>query len=266
MATRIDVTLEGLSQLQERIDRRQLEGEDWVVIGALVSARIARTVARQARLKAKAARQAAQEKARQSEAGPVNGLGHSPEAEDTAATGESGESTFPGEEASGRGEPACADSTEQDPPKKGHGRNGAGAFLNATKSVHALADGILGAICALCGVGRVFRYRDKVILRVVGQPIFAAVRHHFEQGRCRLCGAIFTAEGGEQVLRGGVGTSYILYDWSACAMLGGRVAGGVAAPGSHGSRRDSLPSPGSSHQPVSTSEPIASGRTDRALG
>jgi len=68
-------------------------------------------------------------------------------------------------------------------------------------------------------VGRVFRYRDKVIIRVVGQPMFAAVRHHFEQGRCRLCGAIVTAEGSEQLLRGGVGTSYILYDWSACAML-----------------------------------------------
>jgi hypothetical protein len=29
----------------------------------------------------------------------------------------------------------------------------------------------------------------------------------------------------------------------------GWVAGGIAAPGSRGSRRDSLPSPGSSHQP-----------------
>ena len=66
---------------------------------------------------------------------------------------------------------------------------------------------------------RVFRYRDKVIIRVVGQPMFAAVRHVFEQGRCRLCGAIFTAQGSEQVLRAGVGTGYILYDWSACAML-----------------------------------------------
>ena len=34
-----------------------------------------------------------------------------------------------------------------------------------------------------------------------------------------------------------------------------RVAGGIAAPGSLGSRRDSLPSPGSSHQLVSTSGP-----------
>src|SRR6266540_5889 len=45
----------------------------------------------------------------------------------------------------------------------------------------------------------------------------------------------------------------------------GRVAGGIAAPGSHRSRRDSLPSPGSSHQPIRTHEPIANGRTGRVL-
>ena|SRR5665213_313101 len=33
-----------------------------------------------------------------------------------------------------------------------------------------------------------------------------------------------------------------------CNRESGRVAGGIAAPGSHRSRRDSLPSPGSSHQ------------------
>ena len=41
-------------------------------------------------------------------------------------------------------------------------------------------------------------------------------------------------------------------------------AGGISAPGSHGSRRDSLPSPGSSHRPVSTCGPRASARTGRA--
>ena len=45
----------------------------------------------------------------------------------------------------------------------------------------------------------------------------------------------------------------------------GRVAGGVAAPGSLGSRRDGLPSPGSSHQLFSTRGSTASGRTGRAL-
>jgi transposase len=214
-ATRVDVTLEGLRQLRERIDRQQLAGDDWVVVGALVSALIARTEARQARLRAKADQQAAQEKAKQ-----TADVGRSPDAEASAAAGESSEPAPEGHEPErGHGEPAGADSTEQDRPKKGHGRNGAGAFSHATNHLHALAAGIIGAICALCGVGRVFRYRDKVIIRVVGQPIFAVERHHFEQGRCRLCGAIFTAEGRERVLRGGVGTSYILYDWSACAML-----------------------------------------------
>lgn len=121
--------------------------------------------------------------------------------------------------AAGHSEPAHADSTQQEPPKKGHGRNGADAFTNATMHRHALAAGIVGALCALCAVGRVFAYRDQVIVRVIGQSLFAAQRHHFEQGRCRLCGAIFTAQGRELVLHGGVGRSYILYDWSACATL-----------------------------------------------
>lgn len=218
MATRIDVTLDGLHQLQERIDRRQLERDDWVIVGTLVSRFIARTEAQQARLKAEAERQAAQDNAKQTATEPIPDVDDSPEAEDAAVKGESSEPTP--ERPVGHGEPpADAGSTGQDPPKKGHGRNGADAFRQATSHVSALAAGIIGALCALCGVGRVFRYRDKVIIRVVGQPLFAAVRHVFEQGRCRLCGAIFTAEGSEQVRQRGVGTSYILYDWSACAML-----------------------------------------------
>jgi transposase len=225
MATRIDITLAGLQQLRERIDRQRLEAGDWAVVGALVSMLIARTEARQDRLRAKAASQAAQEEAKQAESGPADGVGpgHSPDARDTAATEESSEPAIPSEAApegaAGPGEPTSTDSTEPEPPQKGHGRNGADAFTTAAKYVHGLAAGIIGALCALCRVGRVFPYRDKVIIRVVGQSLFAAQRHHFEQGRCRLCGAIFTAEGRELVVQGGIGTSYITYDWSACAML-----------------------------------------------
>jgi hypothetical protein len=224
MANRIDITLAGLHQLQERIDLRQLEGQDWAVFGALVSKLIERTEARLARLRDKAAEQAAQQSTEQAEAEPVTDVGHSAEAEDTATTGESAlareaalEEPKP-EGASGAGEPA-RESTQQEPPKKGHGRNGADAFINATQHVHALADGIIGATCAACATGTVSAYRDKVIIRVVGQPSFHALRHQFQQGRCRLCGAIFTAEGTELVIREGAGSSYIIYDWSACAML-----------------------------------------------
>jgi len=53
---------------------------------------------------------------------------------------------------------------------------------------------------------------------VKGQPLFDAEVHHFEQARCRLCGAIIRAEGVGGVAAG-LGSSYITYDWSACAML-----------------------------------------------
>ena len=39
----------------------------------------------------------------------------------------------------------------------------------------------------------------------------------------------------------------------------GRVAGGIAAPGSHGSGRDTLASPGSSHQPSVRADPLPVG-------
>ncbi|MFC1643125.1 hypothetical protein ACFL5O_10665, partial [Myxococcota bacterium] len=165
VATRIDVTIECLYQLRERIERQQLEGDDWVVVGALVSSFIARTEARQARLKAKAAQQAAPEKGKQSKVGPGNDVGHSPDAEDTAAGGESSQSALPSEPAfegheaegaAGHSEPAGADSTQQGRPNKGHGRHGADAFTNASTHRYALAAGVIGGICALCGVGRIF--------------------------------------------------------------------------------------------------------------
>jgi hypothetical protein len=79
--------------------------------------------------------------------------------------------------------------------------------------------GLLGALCAACGIGRMSPYRDKVIIRVVGQSIFGAERHRFEQARCRLCGAILRADGMDLLVLNGIGTSYVTYHWSACAML-----------------------------------------------
>jgi transposase len=66
--------------------------------------------------------------------------------------------------------------------------------------------------------GTVARYRPKLIVVVKGQPMFDAEVHHFEQARCRLCGAIITAEG-TAMIPDGLGSDYIRYDWSACAML-----------------------------------------------
>jgi hypothetical protein len=127
-----------------------------------------------------------------------------------------GPSSSPGSSESATG----STSGEPEPnEKKGHGRNGAGAYVNAKHLFHALLLGVIGAVCEACGVGRMSRYREKVIVAIKGQPLFDAAVHHFEQARCKLCGTIITAEGTAAVTGSGLGSSYITYDWSACAML-----------------------------------------------
>jgi hypothetical protein len=226
---RIDVSLQALGELRARIDRRQLDPGDWAVVGGLVDSRIARTESQIARLRAKL------DKQRQ-----AAGAQHQPPGEQPAASGSvnaADASTFASLSDEGGGSTGGDGGTSPDdaarptsddakdaekdasePAKKGHGRHGAGAFTSAKEVLHALALGVLGTLCAACGIGRMGRYRDKVIVRVVGQSLFAAERHTFEQARCRLCGAIIRAEGVVPVLDG-IGTEYVTYHWSACAML-----------------------------------------------
>jgi hypothetical protein len=202
MARQIDVTLDGLHHLLHRIERKELGDGDWAVCGALVLQLITRMQGKQDRMAAKLANAAS------APAEVVEGT--------LAVNGASpmlavGEQTSPSQ-ASHAGAP------ESKKKVKGHGRNGASAFVHAKHFVHALGAGLLGALCSACGVGRLNRYREKVVIRVVGQPLFAAELHHLEQARCRACGRVIRAEAPTEILEG-VGSSYTVYDWSACAML-----------------------------------------------
>jgi len=214
----IRATLTEMRKVRRRVDRRELEAEDWPVVGASLSNDIARAERRLAKMLAKVA--AADESA-----------GKSPKDRGAAEEDDEGAARTSGADEDGggtRGDPSspssCAGSTEGsgsgegDPKRKGHGRNGAGAYANAKQHVHALVAGVIGAICAACGVGRMSRYREKLIVVVKGQPLFDAETHCFEQARCRLCGAIIRAEA-TGAIPVGLGSSYITYDWSACAML-----------------------------------------------
>ncbi|MFQ5592436.1 MAG: transposase, partial [Phycisphaerae bacterium] len=224
MVQRIEISLDGLRQLRHRIDGQQLEAGDWPVVGALVSKLIARTEAQQRRMLNKLAADVAHE----GEAGPTqqneesSGDGASLSDTSTTNSAHTAESSdrIPMNPVSGDD-----DSTKKPEPEKkskGHGRNGANAFVNAKHFFHTLALSIVGALCDACGPGRgsgrMSRYREKVIVRIVGQPLFGAEVHHYEQVRCRICGRIIRATGPDEVLDG-FGTSYITYDWSACAML-----------------------------------------------
>jgi hypothetical protein len=205
--------LAGLHQLLHRIGREQLEASDWPLFAALVSKLIARTEARLERTIAKIA-VSADEAAR----GPVVDAEYSVQASESRDQSSSfstnAASSGPPEMAAGGGEAGRVDSKSP----KGHGRNGVDAYKRATHFFYALAAGVIGAVCDACGFGKMYRYREKVIIRIVGQPLFAAEIHHYEQARCRQCGRLVRATG-PSCVHEGVGSDYVRYDWSACAML-----------------------------------------------
>ena len=217
---RFDVTLEGLLKLRHRVDDHQLEPDDWPLLGALVSKQIERAEARQERMIAKIAAAAAQEAEGQVpgaddsvEAGEPTGSASS-SGSDANATSNSEVESAAGDGGGGEAEPA----TPKKP--KGHGRNGASApaFTRAKHLFYAFAAGLIGATCEVCGFGKMYPYREKVVIRIVGQPLFGAEAHHFEQARCRNCGHRVRADGPAEIQQG-LGSEYVRYDWSACAML-----------------------------------------------
>jgi hypothetical protein len=221
---RFEVTLDGLRQLRRRIDHKQLDPDDWPLVGALVSKQIARAEGRQERMIAKIAAAAAAAAAAKDASGPVL------DADDPVHDGEAtGNSSSSGGNSTSSGEPApqvpadgAADQPEPkkpDPKKpRGHGRNGASAYTTAQHFFHKLALGVIGALCEACSLGKMYEYREKIVIRIIGQPLFGAELHHYEQARCRVCGHVVRAAGPAHVHEG-VGSDYVRYDWSACAML-----------------------------------------------
>jgi len=223
---RLEVTLDGLRQVLDRAEQRQLELDDYPLIVALLLNEVARAEAGQERMIAKivAAAAGAEET---SGAGPDNDAssdaGESTRNSSSSGSGANatvGASTRSGDEPEsptcGDGEGAPGKSKESKP--KGHGRNGASAYRQAQHFSHALAPDVIGAQCEACKLAKMHRYREKILIRIVGQPLFGAEGHHYEQARCRHCGHIVRAEGPDDVGQG-LGTDYIRYDWSACAML-----------------------------------------------
>ncbi len=204
---RVEVTLGELHAVHQRIGQEQLAAPDWRVVGACVWKEIARVEGQQERKAAKIAA-AASASSETSEAGA------------DSASSDAGASASSDASATGSREgvaPPGKDAMEKSKPK-GHGRNGAGAFRSAQHFFYALALGVIGAVCTACQIGKMYRYREKIIVRIVGQPMFRAEQHHHEQARCRNCGRVVRADG-PACVHEGVGTEYIRYDWSACAML-----------------------------------------------
>ena len=210
MSETIDVSIAGLHRLYARIGQHKLDRDDWPVVGALVAKLLVREEARMSRMVAKVAADAAIAAEAAAASGAVIDIEH--QNVDVESGGDAAT-------ASGTPNEATASNGSADAPKdiKNHGRNGVAAYTNAKHIVHALMLGVLGALCE-CGKACMTKYREKVTIRVIGQPLFGVELHHFEQARCRMCGKIIRAAGPATVMDG-IGTNYVVYDWSACAML-----------------------------------------------
>ena len=101
----------------------------------------------------------------------------------------------------------------KDPPKPGHGRNGAQAYRGAERI--KIAHGSLkpGDHCPGCLKGKVYLQKEPGLrIRVMGQAPIAAQVYELERLRCNLCGEVYEAEAPQDV-------GEKKYDESAAAMI-----------------------------------------------
>lgn len=97
--------------------------------------------------------------------------------------------------------------------KKGHGRNGPGAYRGARKASVAHPTMKRADHCPGCKKGKVYPLSEpKSLIRIIGQAPVEAVVYELEALRCNLCGEVFTAPP-----PAGVGTEK--YDASAVGMI-----------------------------------------------
>jgi len=78
---------------------------------------------------------------------------------------------------------------------KGHGRNGANAYVAAEKIEVPHATLAPGDPCPQCPNGTVYDMRRPgAVVRLVGQAPVGATVYHLQKLRCGLCGVVFTAD------------------------------------------------------------------------
>jgi len=107
-----------------------------------------------------------------------------------------------------------AGQTDRPRKRKGHGRNGAAAYLGAERVRVAHASLQPGDTCPDCPRGKVYAQSNPAVLvRVKGMAPLRATVYEMDRLRCHLCGKVFTAE-----TPAGLGTEK--YDETAASMIG----------------------------------------------
>lgn len=98
------------------------------------------------------------------------------------------------------GDAAVGGSTETSASKpKGHGRLGASDYPTATQHAVLHAELKVGELCPLCERGKLYELKEPArIVRIVGQPLLAALCWNCQRLRCAACGHVYTAKAPQQ--------------------------------------------------------------------
>jgi transposase len=79
--------------------------------------------------------------------------------------------------------------------KKGHGKNGANAYVGAEVVYVSHKKLKAGQLCPDCKGAKIYKwYKDGIEIRIKGSPPLKAIVYKLEKFRCALCGKIYTAE------------------------------------------------------------------------
>ncbi len=93
--------------------------------------------------------------------------------------------------------PNPAITAEGKPPReksKGHGRNGASSYQGAERLYIPHPCYKSGDPCPLCPTGKLYRFCEPaVVIRITGRAPLGAIGYELEKLRCNLCGKVFTA-------------------------------------------------------------------------
>ena len=198
--TIIELDMEKLEALLQRVESQALQTEDYETIKSLIDAYAYLTVLvgdkntkigrlRQLLFGVKTEKTAAV-------VGDQTDAGHPPDGAE-AAEGSSEES---GASVSSE---AAAGEEDDESLVKGHGRNGADAYTGAKKIEVAHESLSPGDPCPKCEAGTVYETgRPGVVVRFTGQAPIQAKVYYLQKLRCNLCGALFTAEAPEDAQGG----------------------------------------------------------------
>ena len=77
--------------------------------------------------------------------------------------------------------------------KKGHGKNGASAYVGAEVVYVPHKELKAGQLCPDCKEAKLYKYKNGIEIRIKGSPPLKAIVYKLEKFRCALCGKIFTA-------------------------------------------------------------------------